>query len=213
MPENYTPQPWTPQPWQPDPSVLPPVGGGGNFQLNPPAFMPYGPSNTMPGEEGEQATGYLPPPTAGDIGYRPGFAPGASITGGPRQLVGSLYGGRGSFLGNAGQAIAGAAGSAAMGPLGGLISRLLYNRTADPFTATVFPEGYTYENYQRDQNMPSNFLSRRREGSGRFSQGEMNLSSLPMERSAHQYMPAVFAGQRGSVLPGGGGQAPVVEQR
>lgn len=212
MPENYTPQPWTPQPWQPDPNVLPPVSGGGGGNLVAPPTMPYVTPPTQPGEEG-QAPGYVAPPTAGDIDYRPGFAPGMGISGGPRQLVGSLYGGRGSWLGNLGQYAAGAAGSAALGPLGGLIARILYNRATDPMTATVFPEGYTYEDYQRDQNMPSNFLSRQREGSTRFSQGEMDLSNLPIERSPQQYMPTVFAGQRGNILPGGGGRGPITDMR
>lgn len=215
MPENYTPQPWTPDPWQPDPSVLPPVSGGGDYRLNPPEFMPFGPSYTEPEEDG-QAVGYLPPPTAGDVGYRPGFAPGMGVSYGPRQVMGSLYGGRGSWLGNAGQALAGAAGSAALGPLGatlgGLIGRILYNRATEPFSATTFPEGYTYEDYQRDQNLPSNFLSRRREGSSRFSQGELSPSNLPMYGAPGSLLPAVFAGERGSAMPGGG-QAPVVEQR
>lgn len=215
MPENYTTQPWTPQPWQPEPNVLPPVSGAGNFQLNPVEPMPYAPVPNQPSEDENAGTapGYLPPPTAGDIAYRPGFAPGMGLSGGPKQLVGNLYGGRGSFLGNAGQAIAGAAGSSVLGPLGGLIARILYNRTTDPMTATVFPEGYTYEDYQRDQNMPSNFLSRQREGSTRFSQGEMNLSNLPIERSPQQYMPTVFAGQRGNILPGGGGRGPITDMR
>lgn len=210
---------FNPGTWQPQPFT--PGSGPGTFQPTPP-FRPL-PNPNIPATNLPQPTpGVEPspyvPPNAGDVvDLRPGFAPGMGISSGPRQLVGNLYGGQGSILGNLGQYGAGAAGSALLGPAGGilgsLIGRLLYNRVTEPFSATVFPEGYTYEDYQRDLNAPSNFLSRQREGSTRFSQGEMDLSNLPIERSPQQYMPTVFAGQRGNVLPGGGGRGPITDMR
>lgn len=168
---------------------------------------------------------YVPPEGgAGVIDDRPGFVPGTGYYGpglggggmGPRQLFGGLYGGgEGGWLNLGGGLLSGLAGSALFGPAGGFLGSLLYRRIFDDGRAQRDPLemmeifGYNYDEMGGKRNP---MQSRQREGSTRFSSGEMDLSNLPMYGAPGSLLPAVFAGERGSAMPGGG-QAPVVEQR
>jgi len=208
MPQNWTPQPWTPQPW----------GDFGGDQPRQYGTLPQLPVTNYPQPTpGVEPSPYVPDNPGDVIDTRPGFGPGVGGYRGPGGSPGINLPFMGGYSGP-GQPInwrrtgAGFLGSLLGGPAGGILAKVLYDefgfRQRDPLEMMeIF--GTNYEEMGARRNP---MQSRQREGSTRFSQGEMDLSNLPMYGAPGSLMPAVFAGERGSAMPGGG-QAPMVEQR
>lgn len=217
MPQNY----FNPGTWQPAP--FNPGTGGDQYGFNP-APMP------QPRYTPENPYMYLPQPTPGVVPspYVPSD-PGAVLPPpSPTAYMRPVGGGSGPLpsisFGNIGGRIlspfssgvregvldrllgagAGILGSMSGVPLGGLIAGLLYDRM---FNAQA-PDPERMEavfgpNWEEMRSARNPMQSRQRPGSTRFSQGEMDLSNLPMYGAPGSLMPAVFAGERGSVVPGG----------
>lgn len=217
---------FNPGSWQPGP--IDPNVGGQSFSPLPP--IQFKPNPDMPVVNLPQPTPgvtpgpYVPDNPSNAIDTRPGFAPGANYYGspiggvmGPRQFFGNLYGGgNGGLVNFGGGLLSGLAGGALFGPAGSFLGNLLYKRIFNNDRAQRDPLEMMEifgSDYEQMGGVRNPMQSRVREGSTRFSQGEMDLSNLPIERSPQQYMPAVFAGERVDILPGGGGRGPIREMR
>lgn len=216
MPSNWTPRPWSPTPgFGGQPAPLP--------RINPvgPATQYYGPGPIDPNAPVQPA---LPTNPGAVIDLRPGYAPGNYFGFGGSGLPPLNYGRIGAQA--AGGILGGPLGSLAANML---YNRFFGTDTAalpPPLIRNPnLPSGYDVPYFIRDpdiegevpqqdadgymdwldqQQAQRNLMqSRRRPGSTRFSQGEMDLSNLPMYGAPGSLMPAVFAGERGSPLPGG----------
>jgi len=219
MPYNY----FNPGTWQPAP--FNPGGGGDQYGFNPapspqPRYTPDNPYAYMPqptpGAEQRpyvpsNASGVLPPtsPTA----Y---MTPGVSNTGGGLPSVGGMAGLAGRYFSPFSSNVRegwldrfGGLGATALGvasgvPLGGLIAGLLYDKIFNAQPRDPERMEAAFGPYWEEMGARRNAMqSRQRPGSTRFSQGEMDLSNLPMYGAPGSLMPAVFAGQRRSILPDG----------
>jgi hypothetical protein len=225
MSETWESGTWTPTPWG-DYGGRNPIYYGALPDINFPQPTP-----------GVEPSPYVPPSDSGAggavIDERPGFAPGNYFsspgTGLPSINVGSLA------ARAAGGALGGPLGSMAANMLYNRFFGPDRNALPPPLIRNPsLPSGYDVPYFIRDPNLEGEvpqqdadgymdwldqqptqgnvMRSRQREGSTRFSQGEMDLSNLPMYGAPGSLLPAVFAGERGSALPGGG-QAPVQEMR
>lgn len=200
QPSEWTPGGWTPS-WQPS---TPPQEGGGGFYLPPIDFGPTAPGEPSPYVPAPPPPDYVDPrnygppgpaipgnfPAPGIFARRPeGAASGFSNL--RRGISGRFGGTRGRIGGLLGSAIAGPVGAL----LGSFVANLLGNRGQE-IEMPMSSSDYFERLYGSDQPA-SNFHSQR--SGTRFVQGEIDPSGLPMDRSAHQYMPPVFAGDRTSV--------------
>jgi len=218
MPQNY----FNPGSWQPAP--FNPGTGGDQYGFNPaplpqPRYTPENPYAYYPQPTpGVEPGPYVPDNPSAVLDLRPGYVPGLTY-GNPGGVPSSglpFLGGVGSGEGfNWKRTGTSLLGGLLGGPIGSVLSKVIYDRffgpDPAPFDAQTFPKGYTYDDYQRDMRTPNTFHSRRRPGSTRFSQGVIELSDLPIIGAPGSLMPAVFAGEKRTGLPGG--QTVYTEQR
>lgn len=216
QPGGWQPGGWQPGGWQPGGGTAPPPAPRQPFNLPPIAFGGTTQPNLYETPVEEPAPYIPPPPTDGGIDPRNYGAPGPAIPGNfPSPGLPSL----GNFRSGMGTArnqvrglaarfpitarlIGGLLGAATGGPVGAFLGyrgagNLIGNAPAEiemPRTSSdYFAELYG----TADPTAPS-FHSQR--SGTRFVQGQIDPSGLPIDRSAHSYMPPVFAGQRQSAL-------------
>ena len=205
---SWQPSGWTPGGWSPSwqPSTPPQGGGDGGFYLPPVDFGPTAPGETTPYVPAPPPSGYVDPRNYGPPGPAipgnfpaPGVFSTPSFAGIGRSFRDARRGFSDNFGGTRGR-VGGLLGSAIAGPVGGLLGSFVANlfgrNSGEPIEMPMSSSDYFAELYGTDQPA-SNFHSQR--SGTRFVQGEIDPSGLPMDRSAHQYMPPVFAGDRTSV--------------
>lgn len=206
QPSGWSPGGWSPQGWSPSgqPSTPPQGGGDGGFYLPPVDFGPTVPGETTPYVPAPPPPDYVDPRNYGPPGPAvPGNFPAPGVFArrpeGTSGIFGDIRRGYSDRFGGTRGRIGGLLGTAIAGPVGGLLGSFVANLLGGRGQEIEMPmssSDYFAELYGTDQPA-SNFHSQR--SGTRFVQGEIDPSGLPMDRSAHQYMPPVFAGDRTSV--------------
>jgi hypothetical protein len=163
---------------------------------------------------------YIPPPsTSGGIDPRNYGAPGPAIPGNfPSPGLPSIENFRGGVstarnrAGNlagrfpiTSRLLGGLLGAATGGPVGAFLGyRGVGNLIEGASPEIELPQTHSMleqieQQLMGDYTPPRPSFHSQRSGT-RFVQGQLDPSGLPMDRSAHSYMPPVFAGQRQSAL-------------